>query len=322
MESNIAMETPYILKTNISKEDAKRLKPIIMKKYLQEPLSMRQRSNLVALYEKYSEMKVEGVIFHGMRAMGKKQYIPCPREENDSFYEDSEETIDIEPPAGPTPVTIFLQSHTQSTVGETLEQIQLPRKATTKPSEPISTQLSSFARVYEMSEEKIFKPLKAQYWEQYIVAFNSDREESSEEVEKHLVEVKPYQPSLGDLLTRAKASQSADEERLLGKRSKLADDLFTAQERKFLEYVLERRVANREVDWNDIDKFYKIKCRYGISYITGIFEHEVRIEEGEKDSDTCLLYGPSRRSGHHNSSRRDGVVHAIGHQRLLKEILR
>jgi hypothetical protein len=134
------METPYILKTNIIKEDGKLLKPIIMREYIGEPLSMRQRSNLVVLYKNYGETTVQGAIFHGTRALGKKQYDPFPREVNDSFYEDSEETINISPPPEPRPLTKFLNKRSQTTVDKTLEPSGLQPQAELGKHRPLAVE--------------------------------------------------------------------------------------------------------------------------------------------------------------------------------------
>lgn len=71
----------------------------------------------------------------------------------------------------------------------------------------------------EVIKRKIVKPLKAKYFDQGIVTFNSDHDESSEEAEKPVVVEKPHCPTLDELVTRAKASQEANEEGVLRKLS-------------------------------------------------------------------------------------------------------
>jgi hypothetical protein len=81
-----------------------------------------------------------------------------------------------------------------------------------------------------MIEEKVVKPPKARYWEQDIVAFASDREESSEEVEKPLVEEKPYWPTLDELVSKAKAFEADHHVISLSKRSPQLVPTIEAQE--------------------------------------------------------------------------------------------
>lgn len=79
-----------------------------MKKHIQEPISLRQRSSLTKLFEKYGEKIVRQAMEHELTELRRKKYVPY-QEEIDSFHDESEETIDIWPPAGPTPITRFLQ---------------------------------------------------------------------------------------------------------------------------------------------------------------------------------------------------------------------
>jgi hypothetical protein len=189
IQSRIAMETPYILKTNITKEDGKLLNPIIMRKYIGVPLSMCQRSNLAVLYNKYGEMNIEGCIFHGTRSLGKKDYEAHPREVNDSYYEDSEDTVVISPPPEPRPITKFINRRSCTTECET--------------------------------PEPVLQPVSARHRAKGIVAYGSNcsPSKSPPKAEKPSAEEKPHWSTLDELVAKAKASTAARDVISLSKRS-------------------------------------------------------------------------------------------------------
>ena len=226
---------PKILKTNITPKDSKLLNPIIMREYLQESLTLRQRSNLTNLYAKYGELNVQRVMFHGVRALRKKDYDPCPREENDSFYEDSEETLDIYPPPGERPVMKFLNRRTETTENETPEPFHIQHQANTiELGERVSPLPSpKRTRGKEMSEEKADKKyhLNFKQWDEGIAVLGSDVEdEYVDDTEKPHIEEKPYWPTLNELVSRAKACEQAKEESTLSKRPPQVVPTIEAQE--------------------------------------------------------------------------------------------
>jgi hypothetical protein len=222
IQTKLAMESshPKIIKTNITPKDGKLLNPIIMRDYYREPLTKKQKDNLVYLYEKYGELDVQRVMFHGVRSLRKNEYEAHPREVNDSYYEDSEDTVEISPPFGPRPLTQFLEKRTRSTAGETPESFR-QHQATTKPCETASAfidhqiletmnEMKAIAEVWlnENQEdvcESMQLDLKFSHWEQDILALNSDYEESLADAEQPQVKEVPHSPTFEELVNRRKA---------------------------------------------------------------------------------------------------------------------
>lgn len=209
------LQTSKALKTKISQEDGKLLSPIIMREYQLRHFTRRQQSNLAALYSKYGETNILGVIYHGVRWLKKERHDPCPREFNDSFYDESEDTVDISPPPEPSSLTKLLNRRSGTTAVETPESGEIAAAL-------IDQQITeAMNENHEDVCESTQPALKFSHWEQGILALNSDNGESSEEVEKPLVEEQPLWPTLDELVARAKAFEAARPESFLAKRPPL-----------------------------------------------------------------------------------------------------
>lgn len=84
----------------------------------------------------------------------------------------------------------------------------------------------------------------------------------------------------------------ATDNALLGKRVPLTDDLFSPEDRKYLEYVLDKRLANSALTWEENEKLGDIKmnCGGGGGYVADILDYEVRLAEGRRPLHGCPVY--------------------------------
>lgn len=164
-----------------------KLNPIIMREYYGEPLTMTQKENLAYLYDKHGELEVQRVMFHGVRALRKKEYEAYPRELEDSYYEESD-TVVISTPPEPRPATKYLNRHSGTTERETPEQGLLQ--------------------------------VSARHHAEGIVVYGNSYSPSRSppKAEKSSIKEKPHWPTRGELVAKAKAFEAVEEESVLLKR--------------------------------------------------------------------------------------------------------
>jgi len=233
------METSGIYKLKFGKKSWNLLQPIIIRYYLGKPIQPKQQANLRKLSQKYGEDEIKRVIDHGLAAMTRKNHVPHPRAANESYYEDSEETLEILPPPEPRPLTEFLSKKNKARVFNNVEKMLDYVFRESNPStldsrfdvsRPLTVATSPLASpVREMNEEKTIKPLaspspnpqremgkkkitrpaklsKFKYREdEGRVAPGNDTEESAEGTEKSPQKLIPQQQAFERRLVQSKA---------------------------------------------------------------------------------------------------------------------